>query len=315
VLPTLGRLQRRDPREIWKHEALDFTKWLLQNIEVLGEALGLEIDVQAEVGVGAFAVDLAGTDIGSGRPVIVENQLGGTDHGHLGQLLTYAAGLDASIVVWISPQFRDEHRQALDWLNSHTTEGIDFFGIELEVVHIGDSLPAPHLKLVAQPNEWAKGTKAAAAAQAQPSKRAMAYKAFFEGALARLKELRPGITTASRVQAQNWFTFGAGRSYLAYSWSFTGTGKFRAELYIDAPTQDAAKATFEEFKAKAAAIEAGVGQPVAWERMDDRRASRIAVYHDVTGDVDFASQPELIEWAAKTMVTLNDVLRPLIKAL
>jgi hypothetical protein len=315
VLPQLGRLQRRDPRNVWKHEALDFTRWLLENIEILGETLGLEIEVHAEVGVGAFAVDLAGTDVGSGRPVIVENQLAATDHAHLGQLLTYAAGLDATIVVWISPHFRDEHRQALDWLNSHTGEGIDFFGVELEVLQIEGSLLAPNLKLVAQPNEWAKGTKAAAAAQAQPGKRALAYKAFFESALGRLKQLRPGVTTASRVQPQNWFTFGAGRSYVAFSWSFPATGELRAELYVDAPTQDLAKAMFDALKSQSASIEAAIGQPISWERLDERRASRLAVYHSVAGDVDPVAQPELVEWAASTMAILNDVLRPLVKAL
>lgn len=312
---TLGRLERLDPRTVWPHEALDFTRWLLTNIEVLGEALGLDLEVEAEVGVGPFAVDLSGKDLGSGRPIIVENQLAPTDHIHLGQLLTYAAGLQTSIVVWISPQFRDEHRQALDWLNQHTDEGLDFFGIELELVRIGTSTPAPHLKLVAQPNEWAKGTKAAAASAAAPSDRTMAYKAFFEKALGRFKALRPGVTTASRVSPQNWFTFSAGRSGLGFNWSFVSGRRLRCELYIDASTREEAKALYDALRARAEEIEAAIGEPISWERLDDRRASRLGVYRPLPDDREAHDSDELVRWAAETMAKMTDVLRPLIKAL
>src|SRR4051794_406137 len=94
---VLGRLERLPAREVWKHEALDFTPWLRDNIDQLGEALGLEIvsEVQAEVAVGVFYADLLGVDSGSQAAILIENQLEPTDHGHLGQLLTYAGGLDS----------------------------------------------------------------------------------------------------------------------------------------------------------------------------------------------------------------------------
>jgi hypothetical protein len=90
--------------------------------------------------------------------LIVENQLGESDHGHLGQLLTYAAGTAASTIIWITTRFRDEHRQALTWLNEHSDRDTHFFGVELEVVRIGDSAPAPLFKVVALPNDWQKRT-------------------------------------------------------------------------------------------------------------------------------------------------------------
>src|ERR1700722_16213225 len=118
----LGRLERIDAREVWKDEARDFTPWLREHINLLGEALGLEIDadVQREVPVGLFSADLLGSELGSGATILVENQLEATDHGHLGQLLTYAGGLDARVLVWLAPTVRDEHRQALLWLNEHS---------------------------------------------------------------------------------------------------------------------------------------------------------------------------------------------------
>lgn len=313
MVPELGRLERLDPRSVWKHEALGFTRWLLANLDVLSEALGLEIEADAEVGVGAFSVDLAGRDLASGRPLIVENQLEPTDHSHLGQLMTYAAGLQAAIVVWISPRFRDEHRRALDWLNEHTDENVDFFGVEVELVRIGSSEPAANFKLVAEPNEWAKGTRQAAGGggAAGPSERGLRYRAFFERALTDFKARRPTATTASRVLPQNWFGFGAGRAGAAFTWTFSLGSRLRTELYIDAATQHEAKRIFEALYSRRAEVEAAVGQPLSWERMDDRRASRVAAYRDLGTEAP-ADDDDLAEWAVTTMTSFYDALRPLL---
>jgi hypothetical protein len=314
VTHELGRIVRIDPRTVWKHEAHDFTRWMVANLDALGEALGLEIEADAEIPVGTFSVDLAGRDVASGRPLIIENQLAPTDHSHLGQLMTYAAGTQAAIVVWVSPRFRDEHRRALDWLNEHTDENVDFFGVEIELVRIGDSLPAPNFKMVAQPNEWAKGTRHAAGPSGSPTDRALAYRAFFEKALTKLKELQPGITTASRVGTQNWFSFSAGRSYVQFSWTFATGARLRTELYVDATTQEESKAIFDALHARAAEVEASVGSSLSWERLDDKRASRIAVYHHVP-EGPFEDDPELLQWAVDTMLRFTAVFRPLIKGI
>lgn len=312
--PTIGHLSRVDPREVWRHEALGFTPWLRQNIADLGAALGLDLEMEAEVAVGAFAVDLAGKDLGSGRLVIIENQLSPTDHGHLGQLLAYASGLGAAVIVWVSPRFRDEHRQALDWLNQHTDEGVDFFGVELELLRIGTSPPAPNFKLVAQPNEWAKETKTAAVAGV-PSERAQRYRDFFEIVLAEFKARRPGATNAARVSPQNWFWFSAGRSGFNQSWAFSRGSRFACELYIDTGSRDANKTFFDTLHAQRDHIEAAIGLPISWERLDHRKASRIAVYRDVPDVPPIDQNTELQEWAVTTMVKLGDVLRPMVKAL
>jgi hypothetical protein len=113
----LGTLRRIDARSVWFNEARDFTPWLRDHISLLGAALGMDLDlVESEVRVGPFAADLVAKDVSSDRIVVIENQLEPTDHGHLGQILTYGAGTGASVFVWISPEFREEHRAALDWL-------------------------------------------------------------------------------------------------------------------------------------------------------------------------------------------------------
>src|SRR5918992_270660 len=158
----LGRLSRVDPRTVWAFEERDFTSWLLQHADELGEALGIDLQLDsAEYPVGPFELDLIGRDLGQDAVVMVENQLTPTDHTHLGQLLTYAAGTDAGLIVWIATAFGEQHRQAIDWLNERTDEGTRFFGVELEVLRIGDSAPAPHFNVVAAPNDWQKRARGA----------------------------------------------------------------------------------------------------------------------------------------------------------
>ena len=155
--PNLAKIERVDLREAWPNEAVDFTPWLAENIAVLGEALGMDLELQdTEAAVGGYSLDVLATDLNQNRPVIIENQLETTNHDHLGMLITYAAGYDANVVVWLTRDFRDEHRQALDWLNQRTGEETQFFGVVVELWRIGDSLPAPYFKAVATPNDWRK---------------------------------------------------------------------------------------------------------------------------------------------------------------
>jgi hypothetical protein len=305
----LGTLRSLDARTAWVHEAHDFTPWLAQHLDLLGQALGLDLELEAtEVSVGEFTVDIVARDASSGRELIVENQLESTDHSHLGQLLTYASGRKPAYVVWVAPRFRDDHRQALDWLNASTIEGIDFFGVELELLQIDDSPLAAHFKLVAQPNEWAKATRSTSATS---SERGARYQAFFEQVLADFKAARPGLTSAARVGPQNWTSFTAGRPGFIFSWAIAGN-RLRVEVYIDTGDAASTKALFDGLVLQREMIETGLGGPVSWERLDHRRASRIATYRDLPAGVDFDEAPEGRGWMVETMVRWNDILRPIL---
>ena len=159
---SLDCLKRIALRDVWPHEALDFTKWLSEekNLSILGEAVGIELElIEIESPVGLFNVDIYAQESSSGRKVIIENQLEDTNHDHLGKVITYAAGKGAEVVIWVVARARDEHRQAIEWLNQHTDNDFGFFLVEIELWKIGDSLPAPRFNVVKQPNEWAKTLK------------------------------------------------------------------------------------------------------------------------------------------------------------
>jgi hypothetical protein len=156
-MSDFGQLRTVDARVIWQSEPYHFTPWLVENVSALGNALGMDIVVEKrEADVGGFSLDILAKNLGTGRPVIIENQLGGTDHDHLGKLLTYAAGFDAGDVIWIATSIREEHRQALEWLNQNTNSERRFFVVLLEILQIDESKPAPNFKLVVFPNDWQK---------------------------------------------------------------------------------------------------------------------------------------------------------------
>ncbi len=127
----LGRLRPvANLRSIWSTEASDFPPWLFENLDLLANAIGVSLTAeQQEYPVGPFRLDILASDA-AGRTVAIENQVEPADHNHLGQLLLYAAHVNAATAVWISPRFRDEQRQALLWLNENTVDGVRFFGVE-----------------------------------------------------------------------------------------------------------------------------------------------------------------------------------------
>ncbi|HKP99183.1 MAG TPA: hypothetical protein VJ735_02540, partial [Actinomycetes bacterium] len=155
----LGRLERLDLKSFWGEQLPDLTPWFLQNIDLLSETLGIDITpLEREVNVDTGAFNVLGADA-NGRPIVIENRLEATDHNQLGQMIVHASGLDAAVVIWVAPRFHEEFRRGLDWLNDRTDTKVDFFGVEIGLVRIGRSLPAPVLDVVVQPRDWRKGRR------------------------------------------------------------------------------------------------------------------------------------------------------------
>jgi len=193
-----------DLRELWPHEAIDFTPWLSENISVLSDALGLDLEIIGrETAVGDFSCDLFAKDLGSGRSVVIENQLECTDHDHLGKLVTYAAGHEAGILIWVAKNIRDEHRQALAWLNTRTYANTDFFAVVVEAVRIDNSRPAFNFSVVVSPNEWQK--RVLEREVRTPSMRQERYRDFFQSLIDTLRE-KYCFTNSRTAQPQSWFT-------------------------------------------------------------------------------------------------------------
>lgn len=308
----LGRVEAVHPREIWGHEAHEFTPWLLENADTLGEVLGIDLELtSAEHPVGAFSLDLIGKDLTNDCVLIVENQLTPTDHGHLGQLITYAAGTDAATIVWLATTFRDEHRQALDFLNNLAGTRARFFGVEIGVVRIGDSVPAPLFKLRAQPNDWHAAVAASTSdAKTNPTGKAALYADFWRRFLTLVKQKHPDWTRSAKSPSVNWYGMPSPfRSAAFYSSSFSANGKIRVELYLDSGDAAVNADLFDRLYSNREAIERDFGGSLSWEDLPNRVACRVAAYAD--GDITRTDQHEAyLAWFLAAGERLRSALAP-----
>jgi Domain of unknown function (DUF4268) len=425
----LGRLERLDLRSFWGEQLPDLTPWFLQNIDLLGETLGIDITpLEREINVDTGAFNVLGSDA-LGRPIVIANRLEATDHSQLGQLIVEASGLEAAVVIWVAPHFRDEFRRGLDWLNERTDQQVDFFGVEIGLVRIGRSLPAPVLDVVVQPRNWRRagrrrgplpmrsprtgptaepappvvpdadasplprGRHESSASSPPPAARydpapepppAARYEPapeppppaprfepapepppaarydpapeppeppaaaeafapepvaaappepapapppapppmasekagglqpvelryrFFEAMFDSVAIRRPGFRIP-KFGYENWVGFAAG-PFGFYDVAFTANGAVRAGIYLDMQERTSTKRLFDDLFAERLAVETAVGRILSWERLDDRRASRIVDYREVR---DLSSREErrvVADWAAETVVKLMEAL-------
>lgn len=276
----LGTLTSVPLRDIWKSEAIDFTPWLArdENLSLLAEALSLDLELESmERPVGPFRADILCKDTNSGNWVLIENQLEKTDHIHLGQLLTYASGLDAVTIVWIAHKFTDEHRSTLDWLNRITDTTFRFFGIEIELWRIGESPVAPRFNIVSEPNDWSKAVAKAARAidDGELSETRLLQRDYWNSFHQVLDEVGGVISGNRTPQPQNWMTYPIGRTGFALSaimqiWE----GFVRAELYI---TGKEAKERFTQLEQQREAIAAELDFELDWASLEGQDR-RIAVW-------------------------------------
>ena len=307
---VLGKLKKVPVRSVWKHEAQDFTPWLAKNLNELGEALGLDLDVdqaEEEAPVGTFSLDILVRDVDGGRPVIIENQLEKTDHDHLGKLLTYAAGYNAGVIVWITGEFTDEHRAALDWLNQETGENVDFFGVEVEAWQIGGSDVAPHFKVVAEPNAWSKrgkqGTTQIAVSEIQER-----HREFFQRLVDVMREEHQ-FTKLKKAGAKSWVSFPSGVGGVGIGAAFGHGGMARVELYLN---RDAEwnKSLFDSLTDLQTEVHQELGDELKWERMDERKGCRVSVSHPGSSGDDDETLEDLRQWMASRLLAFRDVFGP-----
>lgn len=312
----MGRLTAvQDIRTVWPGEATHFTPWLAQaeNIGVLGEAIGLELEVESqEVSVGPFSADILCKDTVTGHYVVIENQIERTDHGHLGQLLTYAAGLDAVSIVWVARRFADEHRAALDWLNRITAESINFFGVEIEVWRIGDSAMAPKFNVVSQPNDWAKSVKQSASTNASAITESQQLHLEFWTQFRQFMDDRQSTIKTQSPSTDSWLNVAVGRSGFVICLR-NGMKNSYSEIMLVISGPDKA-AYFENLRANhGPEIEHHLG-PVEWRDSPQRKEAQIGLRRNTT-PVDRTTWPELDEWFASALEEWVKVLGPIIRTL
>jgi hypothetical protein len=315
---NLGRLNKIELRNIWPSESADFTPWLAKekNLELLGETIGIELELEAkEKNVGPFRADILCKDTANDHWVLIENQLEKTNHTHLGQILTYAAGLEAATIVWVAERFTEEHRAALDWLNEHTDEHLNFFGLETELWQIGNSDIAPKFNIVCQPNNWSRSVRQAAIGEITEYKQMqLQFWAEFKTYMEKNSKIK-----CPRPYPQHWMNHSIGRTgfYLASIISLSNSEtktrdpEMRVELSLSGNN---AKLNFEVLQQKREEIEKALDYTVTWHNPEEKNQCRLFVRKNA----DFLDQTlwqEQHDWLQSNLEKFNNVFRPIIRNL
>lgn len=300
----LGKIKRiTDLRTVWPHEANSFTKWLAQeaNLSKLGEEIGINLVLEErESSVGGFSVDIFATEESSGRKVIIENQLEDTDHDHLGKLITYASGKGAEVIVWVVKRGRDEHRQAIEWLNQNTGIKIGFFLVEIELWQIDDSAIAPKFNVVERPNDWAKQMKNADNLSETKQLQLNFWQQLAE--MIKSNEVYAKEFSPRKAQPQHWYDLSIGSSSYHIGLTVnTQKNRLGAEIYI--PDD---KEKFAMFKGYAQQIEDMIGGKVEWR--EATKATRIITLHsyDISNE---AKWNDAFDWLMKKALMFKKVAK------
>lgn len=305
-MPKLARLTKVNPREIWKHEAHHFTRWLAQeeNIALLCEELGLNTfeNITPEAAAGRYSVDIVADDVDTKRKVIIENQLEQTDHKHLGQLLTYASAYEASIIIWLVTDYTEEHRQAIDWFNRNIGENISFFLVQIAVYQIGASDPAPKFNVICEPNDWGKTFKRSNSGDAVSETKLLQLE-FWEGLRNYAKD-KPGLQLGQSGRASAWYdvTMGTTRYHLTLNFS-PRDSVIRCGFYIRNDRE-----LFNLLYSNQDAIEQAIGHPLEWMNDASSTATRI-VLSQACDPWNRDTWDQLYKWSIDHLKLFKEVLR------
>ena len=293
-MANIGKLEKVDLRDLWKHEERDFSAWLAQdeNLAMLSDVIGVDIAlIERESHVGGYSVDLYAEVVGTEDKVIIENQLEDTNHDHLGKIITYASGKNAKYVIWIVKRARDEHRQAIEWLNAHTGDDVNFFLLEIELWRIGDSLPAPKFNVVALPNDWMREERRSTSEITERGKFCLDYWDAFITYGNSITDFKREFKLRS-THTCSWFDIGIGMKncYLSLN---VQNNKNTIDIGIYIPND---KDYFERMKTHSEEVSNILGEEAEWR--EARKACRIVV----TKTFDSSNRnnwPKAFDWYIK----------------
>ncbi len=312
----LSKITKVDLRSCWQNEASDFTPWLAseENIALLADALGMnELEVKSqEEHVGPFRADILCVDPGTDKLVLIENQLEKTDHNHLGQILTYAAGLNTVTIIWIAEHFTEEHRAAIDWLNQITDKDFNFFGVEIELIKIGDSPAAPMFNVIAKPNGWSKDVRSSQASSEGRSEGKEFNYAYWTEFIEYMKQHPSKLFRTRSASYDHWMSIAIGKSGIHVALLLNKREqKATIQLYM---SDDADKMYFDALVKYKEEAEEHIGLKLDWRRLDDKKASSIDMYK--SGDLSNpSSREDIFGWYREYTEKFITFFKPIIKKL
>jgi hypothetical protein len=309
-MKQLGGLKILSLKEIWDHEALDFTPWLAkeENLSLLSDAVGLDLQFEKrEVPVGPYSADILARDA-SGIYVVIETQFKKTDHDHLGKLLTYGATLGASVLIWVAETFTDEHRKAIQWLNDRTTDDLSIYAVQPELLQIDNSNPAIRFNVISRPNEVVRAAAIAKGDLSEAQKTQLEFWTLFRDRLLEKKI----VTSAQTPRPQYWFNIALGRSNMNLSCTLnTETHTLGVRVYMRGEIADAALQQLAVHREK---IEQEIGAKLQWNPFPEKQDKIITLLRDIDLE-DRTKWTEYCDWLVDMTDRFLRAFKPRVKTL
>ncbi|MYB01872.1 DUF4268 domain-containing protein [Candidatus Poribacteria bacterium] len=313
----LSRLESVKLNDIWPDEAQNFTPWLAEeeNLILLGKELDMDLEFEAqEINVGKFRADILCKNTVDDSWVVIENQLERTNHKHLGQILTYSAGLNAYTVIWIAKEFEQEHLSALNWLNEITHERFRCFGIEIKVWQIGDSDCAPQFDIVCKPNDWSRTVNQET--QHAMDKDVSEFKQLQKEFWTELRDYmiqKDSSVKLRKPKPSNHINASIGKAHFSISAYMDKQNKrVRVRIYMGGPNSTA---HFHLLKEQQTEIEKEFGEPLEWEEKPEGKEKYISLSKSDTDPTDEADWQNQHKWLATKIEKFNEIFGPRIKIL
>lgn len=309
----LGLLSKLELRNVWPNEAANFTPWLAQkdNLAKLGIAVGMELEAEhTEVACGPFSADIVARELSSDSYVVIENQLGKTDHDHLGKSLTYASALGAKAIIWVAGEFTEEHRKTLDWLNDNTTEDVDFFGVQVELWSIEGSLPAVRFNVVSRPTELAKQAAAVKSGELSDNRKLqLEWWTAFRDALMK----RKAVPSAQSPRPQYWYNIALGKAGAHLSATANTFDKeIGVRVYLSSKV--GGETTLRHLMESKDQIENEIGSPLKWN--PNPGATDKVIVLTRPADLTLRGKwPEYLDWMVNTTVKFRNTFGPRVRDL
>lgn len=301
----LGKLKKVNLRSVWKNEEYHFSQWMAmdENIKLLSDEIGIPLFVkETEKQIGRYSLDVLAGEEGTDNIVVIENQLEITDHDHLGKIITYGAGINASYLVWIVAEIRDEHLQAIEWINNIVAGKVGFFLVKIELWQIDSSLPSPKFTVYAKPNEFANNLKLANLDEITDTKKS--HLEFWTKVKDYIAINKINLKL-NKADAKHWISGPIGTSEGSLSLTVNSmTNEVAAEIYISDN-----KDLFKFIKDKLSNVSEMAFPGIEWMELPEKKASRVIVRHKCE-----AGKESSIEWLVKTAIFLRDKISPEIKA-
>ncbi|ABR47078.1 conserved hypothetical protein [Alkaliphilus metalliredigens QYMF] len=310
--PNLGKIEIINPREVWLNEERDFTPWLAENAQAISEAIGFPIIIeQTEKRVGNFQLDILGKVEGTEKVVVIENQLDSSDHKHLGQIITYAGGLNAQIIIWITPSVREEHRTAIEWLNEISNDDTSFFLLRPEVIRIDESRPAVRFRLESGPSDFVRGMRRAVENEEGP--RHIFRRQFWSEMFEYLSENGHPWAKGRRTTSDSWVPSSIGKSGVNANISMAQGSRLRVEIYLGHQNPNQNTEWYEILEnVKPEIDKVFEDEQISWEPLKSAKACRIAVYYHydkekVEKDQEYRSV--LYSWVDKNLTRMRAIAK------